>query len=169
VHDHADCAAEITKHGHEVGNHTWSHLNLTQQPDDVVRDEIMRTERAIVQPSGQSPRPRFRVPYGRARRSDHLVARRRSQHRGRVTCHYFESSRPGFPTRHRFKTLAMKIASSSRTRAGQRLIRTILVPVDFSDCSLAGVKFAVRFAQEVGARIIVLHVTDLGPVMMTTA
>ena len=41
--------------------------------------------------------------------------------------------------------------------------------MDFSDCSLAGVKFAVRFAQEVGARIIVLHVTDLGPVMMTTA
>ena len=64
VHDHADCAAEITKYGHEVGNHTWSHLNLTQQPDDVVRDEIMRTERAIVQASGQSPRPRFRAPYG---------------------------------------------------------------------------------------------------------
>ena len=62
-----------------------------------------------------------------------------------------------------------KTSSTSRTRAGQRLIRTILVPVDFSDCSLAGVKFAVRFAQEVGARIIVLHVTDLGPVMMTTA
>lgn len=64
VHDHADCAAEITKHGHEVGNHTWSHLDLTQQPDDVVRDEIMRAERAIVQVSGQSPRPRFRAPYG---------------------------------------------------------------------------------------------------------
>ena len=64
VHDHADCAAEITKHGHEVGNHTWSHLNLTQQSDEVVRDEIMRTERAIVQASGQSPRPRFRAPYG---------------------------------------------------------------------------------------------------------
>ncbi len=64
VHDHADCAAEITKHGHEVGNHTWSHLDLTQQPDDVVRDEIMRPERAIVQASGQSPRPRFRAPYG---------------------------------------------------------------------------------------------------------
>jgi peptidoglycan/xylan/chitin deacetylase (PgdA/CDA1 family) len=64
VHDHADCAAEITKHGHEAGNHTWSHLDLTQQPDDVVRDEIMRAERAIVQASGQSPRPRFRAPYG---------------------------------------------------------------------------------------------------------
>ena len=56
-----------------------------------------------------------------------------------------------------------------RTRADQRLIRRILVPVDFSECSLAGVKFAVRFAKEVGARIFVLHVTDLGPVMMTTA
>jgi peptidoglycan/xylan/chitin deacetylase (PgdA/CDA1 family) len=64
VHDHSDCAAEITKHGHEVGNHTWSHLDLTQQPDDVVRDEILRAERAIVQASGQSPRPRWRAPYG---------------------------------------------------------------------------------------------------------
>jgi peptidoglycan/xylan/chitin deacetylase (PgdA/CDA1 family) len=64
VHDHADCAAEITKHGHEAGNHTWSHLNLTEQSDDVVRDEITRTERAIIQASGQSPKPRFRAPYG---------------------------------------------------------------------------------------------------------
>jgi peptidoglycan/xylan/chitin deacetylase (PgdA/CDA1 family) len=64
VHDHSDCAAEITKHGHEIGNHTWSHLDLTQQPDDVVRDEIMRAERAITQVSAQSPKPRFRAPYG---------------------------------------------------------------------------------------------------------
>ena len=64
VHDHADCAAEITKQGHEVGNHTWSHLNLTQQSDEIVRDEITRAERAIVQVSGQSPRPLWRAPYG---------------------------------------------------------------------------------------------------------
>ncbi len=64
VHDHSDCTAEITKHGHEVGNHTWSHLNLTQQPDNVVRDEIMRAEGAIFQASGQTPKPRFRAPYG---------------------------------------------------------------------------------------------------------
>jgi hypothetical protein len=44
-----------------------------------------------------------------------------------------------------------------------------MVPVDFSGCSLAGLKYAVKFAEEVGARLIVLHVTDLGPVMMTTA
>jgi peptidoglycan/xylan/chitin deacetylase (PgdA/CDA1 family) len=64
THDHADCAAEITKHGHEIGNHTWSHLNLTQQPDDVIQDEIIRAERAIVAVSGQNPRPRWRAPYG---------------------------------------------------------------------------------------------------------
>jgi len=62
--EHADCAAEITKHGHEIGNHTWSHLNLTEQSDDVVRDEILRAERAIARVSGQSSRPRWRAPYG---------------------------------------------------------------------------------------------------------
>jgi nucleotide-binding universal stress UspA family protein len=59
-----------------------------------------------------------------------------------------------------------------RTRtqiARQRLIRSIMVPIDFSECSLAGLTYAVRFAREVGARIVVMHVTDLGPVMMTTA
>ena len=62
----------------------------------------------------------------------------------------------------------MKTSSTSRARARQRLIRTIMVPVDFSHCSLGGLTYAVKFAKEVGARIIVLHVTDLGPVMMTT-
>jgi nucleotide-binding universal stress UspA family protein len=62
----------------------------------------------------------------------------------------------------------MKTSSSPRHRVNQRSIRSILVPVDFSDCSLGGVKYAVRFAKQVGARIIILHVADLGPVMMTT-
>jgi len=62
----------------------------------------------------------------------------------------------------------MKTSRVSRARAQQQLIRTILVPVDFSDCSLAGLTYAVRFAKEVGTRIVVVHVADLGPVMMTT-
>ena len=62
----------------------------------------------------------------------------------------------------------MKTLSTSRAGAQQRLIRTILAPVDFSDCSLAGLTYAIRFAREVGGRIIVLHVANLGPVMMTT-
>jgi nucleotide-binding universal stress UspA family protein len=66
------------------------------------------------------------------------------------------------------KKRATETSSTSRARAQQRLVRSILVPVDFSDCSLAGLTYAVRFAKEIGARIIVLHVADLGPVMMTT-
>src|SRR5215472_15707244 len=62
----------------------------------------------------------------------------------------------------------MKTSRISRAGAQQRLIRTILVPVDFSDRSLAGLTYAVRFAKEVGGRIVVVHVADLGPVMMTT-
>jgi hypothetical protein len=49
---------------------------------------------------------------------------------------------------------------SSRPRAVQRLIRTILVPVDFSECSLSGLRYAIKFVREVGARVIVQHVTD---------
>ena len=67
-----------------------------------------------------------------------------------------------------FKTSAMKTASTPHTTGVQQLIRTILVPVDFSDCSLPGLKYAIRLAREVGARVLVLHVTDRGPVMMTT-
>ena len=59
-----DCAAEIAKHGHEVGNHTWSHLDLTTQPDDVVREEIARAETSLMELTGQSSRPRWRAPYG---------------------------------------------------------------------------------------------------------
>jgi len=62
----------------------------------------------------------------------------------------------------------MKTSSISRIRTKQRLIRTIIVPVDFSDCSLAGLKYAIRLAKEVGARLVLLYVADLGPVMMST-
>lgn len=59
-----DCAAAITKHGHEVGNHTWNHPNLTQQPDAIVREEISRAEVILNELTGQSPRPLWRAPYG---------------------------------------------------------------------------------------------------------
>jgi nucleotide-binding universal stress UspA family protein len=39
---------------------------------------------------------------------------------------------------------------------------TILVPVDFSDCSREGLRYAIGFANEFGARIILLHATYLG-------
>ena len=59
-----DCAKAITKHGHEVGNHTWNHLDLTKQSDEIVREEITRAEDLLTEISGQSPRPRWRAPFG---------------------------------------------------------------------------------------------------------
>jgi nucleotide-binding universal stress UspA family protein len=41
-------------------------------------------------------------------------------------------------------------------------VKTILVPVDFSNCSRDGVRYAITFANEFGAKIILLHATYLG-------
>jgi peptidoglycan/xylan/chitin deacetylase (PgdA/CDA1 family) len=61
---HSDCAQAITKHGHEVGNHTWNHFDLTRQPDHIIRQEITRAETLLTEMSGQNPRPRWRAPFG---------------------------------------------------------------------------------------------------------
>ena len=50
-----------------------------------------------------------------------------------------------------------------KTRGARRGIETILVPVDFSDCSLGGLNYAIEFAKTFASRILVLNVVDLGP------
>lgn len=59
-----ECAKAITKHGHELGNHTWNHADLTKQSAEIVREELTRAEMLLTEISGQSPRPRFRAPFG---------------------------------------------------------------------------------------------------------
>ena len=59
-----DCALAIAMHGHEVGNHTWNHLDLTKQSDEVIREEITRADVLLQELTGQSPRPRWRPPFG---------------------------------------------------------------------------------------------------------
>jgi nucleotide-binding universal stress UspA family protein len=50
-----------------------------------------------------------------------------------------------------------------RSKAGRRLtFKSILGPVDFSDCSRTGLEYAIGFANEFAARIILLHATYLG-------
>jgi nucleotide-binding universal stress UspA family protein len=41
-------------------------------------------------------------------------------------------------------------------------IKTILVPVDFSNCSREGLRYAIAFAKEFGAKIVLVHATYLG-------
>jgi len=53
--------------------------------------------------------------------------------------------------------------NNARSKNGSRfMIRTILVPVDFSSCSREGLRYAVSFANEFGSKIILLHATYLG-------
>jgi nucleotide-binding universal stress UspA family protein len=44
-------------------------------------------------------------------------------------------------------------------------INTILAPVDFSECSRAGLAYAIQFADQFAASIVVLHVVDFGPTL----
>jgi len=52
-------------------------------------------------------------------------------------------------------------AGKSRNGSQARM-KTILVPVDFSSCSREGLRYAIAFANEFGAKIILLHATYLG-------
>ena len=52
---------------------------------------------------------------------------------------------------------ALQANNGSRFR-----IKTILVPVDFSNCSREGLHYAIAFANEFGAKIILVHATYLG-------
>jgi len=54
-------------------------------------------------------------------------------------------------------------AKTAISRNGSRPgIKTILVPVDFSSCSREGLRYAIAFANEFGAKIILLHATYVG-------
>jgi nucleotide-binding universal stress UspA family protein len=61
------------------------------------------------------------------------------------------------------------VRSKTRKQATRRTstAHTILVPVDFSDCSRDGLRYAIGFANEFGAKIILLHATYLGYIYST--
>jgi peptidoglycan/xylan/chitin deacetylase (PgdA/CDA1 family) len=53
----------ILAEGHEIGNHTWTHPQLSKLPDDKVKTEIGKTQDAIKAASGYTPTI-LRPPYG---------------------------------------------------------------------------------------------------------
>jgi len=54
---------EISDRGHEIGNHTWNHKDLTTLDSAEIKDELGSTSEAIKQITGESPKL-FRPPYG---------------------------------------------------------------------------------------------------------
>ena len=58
-----DIVRRILAEGHEIGNHTWTHPQLSKLGDDRVTAEITKTQDAIRQASGFTP-TLLRPPYG---------------------------------------------------------------------------------------------------------
>jgi peptidoglycan-N-acetylglucosamine deacetylase len=58
-----DIVRRILADGHEIGNHTWTHPQLSKLSDDKVTTEITKTQEAIKDASGYTP-TLLRPPYG---------------------------------------------------------------------------------------------------------
>lgn len=67
-------------------------------------------------------------------------------------------------TAERVVTLApcpvLTVRGSRRDGPGRPAIRRILAPVDFSDCSLEALEYAVQVAKQFGAALTILHVAE---------
>ena len=63
VQYYPEIAAEVKAHGHEIGNHTWSHPVLPKLTETQLLNEFMTTEQAIHAATGQKSTV-FRPPYG---------------------------------------------------------------------------------------------------------
>jgi peptidoglycan/xylan/chitin deacetylase (PgdA/CDA1 family) len=64
VQRYPNSAKQIVRDGHEIGNHTWSHPDLTTLSERDISWEINRADAAIQAFYGQSTRPLFRAPFG---------------------------------------------------------------------------------------------------------
>ncbi|EPY14038.1 polysaccharide deacetylase family protein [Paenibacillus alvei A6-6i-x] len=63
VYAFPDLLREIYKEGHEIGNHTYTHYDLTEQSDDLIKKEIKDAEDLIYSITGETPKL-LRSPYG---------------------------------------------------------------------------------------------------------
>lgn len=63
VNSYPEITRRIVAEGHEIGNHTYNHPNLTKLSNSQVRDELNLTRTAIINAAGVKPRT-MRPPYG---------------------------------------------------------------------------------------------------------
>jgi peptidoglycan-N-acetylglucosamine deacetylase len=65
VDERPDVVARAVTEGHELGNHTYDHVDAAyEKDDDALRDQIARTNSAIKRVAGAPPRL-IRPPYGK--------------------------------------------------------------------------------------------------------
>ena len=55
---------QIHEQGHFIGNHTWTHLNLTQLSEQRLEEEVLTTQNAIDLEAGSKQKRYLRPPFG---------------------------------------------------------------------------------------------------------
>lgn len=60
---HVNEIKRTSTEGHDIGNHTWDHINLNKIPDTQLQDQINRTNDEIARITGQKP-VLLRPPFG---------------------------------------------------------------------------------------------------------
>ncbi|MEM9400087.1 MAG: polysaccharide deacetylase family protein [Verrucomicrobiota bacterium] len=71
IQSYPSLAQRAVNEGHEIGNHTWNHANLTRMTDQQVIEDIDKTDDVINKVTGIYPST-FRAPYGAMTRSQRL-------------------------------------------------------------------------------------------------
>lgn len=77
VRKYPSLAREVVAAGHEVGNHTYHHRELTKLFSKRVDEEIEKCQEEIFSATGSLP-IWLRPPYGSAHRRERLIARKRN-------------------------------------------------------------------------------------------
>ncbi|WP_123043447.1 polysaccharide deacetylase family protein [Cohnella candidum] len=64
VEKNPDTMKRILKEGHDIGNHSWSHADLTKLSGQALADQIDRTQKAVEKATGGYTPDLVRAPYG---------------------------------------------------------------------------------------------------------
>ncbi len=64
VEENEDLTRKIADAGYPIGNHTYSHVDLTKTSNNGIAYELSKTEGIIQKATGASTKPLFRTPYG---------------------------------------------------------------------------------------------------------
>jgi len=59
-----DAVRVISASGHTIHNHSYSHPDFTQIPDDEIREQVTKAEQILSNLTGQPIKPWFRFPFG---------------------------------------------------------------------------------------------------------
>lgn len=62
--DQPDLMKRMTEEGHLIGNHSWSHPDMTQVSDDKMKEELGRVKTAVAEITGQKEMSYLRPPRG---------------------------------------------------------------------------------------------------------